>query len=158
MDKRIIIPRSLRKQVLENLHSANQGVSGMKYRANQCVYWPGLDANIRNHRDTCLDCIRNAPSQSAEPLILTPSPSYPFEQICMDYFQIGEYVYLSVVDRFSAWICIYTTKAGEVNSRILINVIWDLFIAYGAAENLSSDGGPQFTSTAFTDFLKQWGV
>ncbi len=72
MDKRIVIPKSLRKVVLSNLHSANQGTTGIKFRGNQCVYWPGMDASIRNHRETCLDCIKNAPSQQKEPLVLTP--------------------------------------------------------------------------------------
>ena len=29
---------------------------------------------------------------------------------------------------------------------------------HGAADEFSSDGGPQFTSTAFTEFLQTWGV
>ena len=29
---------------------------------------------------------------------------------------------------------------------------------YGAPEEFSSDGGPQFTSTSFKLFLKTWGV
>ena len=48
LDKRIVVPRLLRKIVLDNLHSANQGVTGMSFRANVCVYWPGLDNSIRN--------------------------------------------------------------------------------------------------------------
>ena len=158
MDKRIVTPRLLRKVALDNLHSANQGVTGMRFRACQCIYWPGLDACIRNHRDTCIDCIKNAPSQSPEPLILTPSPNYPFEKICADYFNIDNHVYLNVVDRFSGWLCLYHAKTGEMNSTMLVKIFRDLFVAYGAPEELSSDGGPQFTGKIFTDFLKNWGI
>ena len=35
---------------------------------------------------------------------------------------------------------------------------WLLFESYGALEEISSDGGPQFTSTEFQLFLKDWGV
>ena len=91
LDQRLVIPRSLRSVILNNLHSANQGVTGMRFRANQCVYWAGLDSSIRKHRATCRDCIRNAPSQPPEPLILTPSPTYPFEQICADYFTLDTF-------------------------------------------------------------------
>ena len=44
----IIIPTSYRKQVLQNLHAAHQGTSGMLARANQTVYWPGMHASVRN--------------------------------------------------------------------------------------------------------------
>ena len=31
-------------------------------------------------------------------------------------------------------------------------------VNYGAPDEFSSDGGPQFTSTAFTEFLQTWGL
>ena len=62
LDKRIAVPRSLRKIVLGILHSAHQGNSGMQFRANWSVYWLGLDADIPKYREDCCDCIANAPS------------------------------------------------------------------------------------------------
>ena len=41
-----IIPPSLRKEVLECLHSAHQGTVGMKARARSSVYWPGMSNAI----------------------------------------------------------------------------------------------------------------
>ena len=114
-----------------------------------------MDKSIQIHRDTCRDCIRHAPSQRAKLLVLTPSPSYPFQKVCADYFQIDGHSYLTIVDRFSGWLCIY---AHEVNHRTLQHVFRDLFIAYGVSEELSTDGGPQFTAEAFQKFLKLWGV
>ena len=78
MDQRVVIPSSLRKSVLEALHSANQGVTGMRRRANSTVYWPGMHSAISNDRIHCATCEANAPSQSAEPLILSPAPEWPF--------------------------------------------------------------------------------
>ena len=158
MDKRIVVPLLLRKIVLDNLHSANQGVTGMKFRANQSVYWPGLDASIRNHRAVCMDCIKHAPSNPPEPLILTPSPDYPFQQVCADYFSIVHHSYLTVVDRFSGWLCVYHCKKNEMDAKTLINIFRELFVAYGVSEEISSDGGPQFKSKDFQDFLAVWGV
>ena len=45
LDKHIVVSHSLRNIVLDNLHAANQGVTGMRFHANQCVllawieYW-----------------------------------------------------------------------------------------------------------------------
>ena len=35
---------------------------------------------------------------------------------------------------------------------------WDIFQSYGAPEELSSDGGPPFTSLPFPQFLQDWAV
>ena len=158
LDQRLVIPRSLRKVVLSNLHSAHQGVSSMRSRANSCVYWPGLDAALQAYRDTCRTCMENSPSQSAEQLILTPSPSYPFQQICSDYFQLGSHTYLSIVDRFTAWICLYSFRPHQATHVKLQDIFRDLFVAYGVSEELSTDGGPQFTSAGFQQFLQLWCV
>ena len=158
MDSRTVIPRSLRKQILTNLHSANQGISGMKARANLSVYWPGMDAQMRGFKDACADCLENSPSQQAEPLVLTPSPEWPFQKICMDYFELNGHAYLSIVDRFSGWLCIYHFRAGGTTSQSLISICRDIFIAYGAPDEISSDGGPQLTANKFNDFLVSWDV
>ena len=60
---RIVVPKSLRSMVLDTLHSAHQGVSGMISRADQSVFWPGITLDIQKKRDNCLTCTRNAPSQ-----------------------------------------------------------------------------------------------
>ena len=117
-----------------------------------------MDRSIQIHRDNCLDCLRHAPSHRPKPIILTPSPSYPFQQICTDYFKITGHSYLTIVDRFSGWICIYALKAHEVRHQTLQRIFRDLFIAYGVSDELSTDGGPQFMAKDFQDFLKLWGV
>ena len=52
----ILIPKPLRKKILHCLHSAHQGVDGMKARANDSVYWPGMNASIWNFRANCSFC------------------------------------------------------------------------------------------------------
>jgi hypothetical protein len=107
MGDRIVIPTTHRKSVLNSLHSAHQGVASMLSRAQQAVYWPGIDADIRNRRYTCQACTEMAPSNAKEPLCLAPPPLYPYQKVCLDYFQVGHNTYLTCVDRFSGWITIF---------------------------------------------------
>ena len=65
---RIVIPSSLRLEVLEILQSAHQGITGMKARSRMCVYWPGINGDITNRRLQCRDCNDVAPSQPNEPV------------------------------------------------------------------------------------------
>ena len=38
---RVVVPPSLRRRVLQNLHAAHQGTSSMEQRARAIVFWPG---------------------------------------------------------------------------------------------------------------------
>ena len=87
LDHCVVTPSTLRKTILESLHSANQGVTGMRMRANSSVYWPGMTSAIKNYRLTCQDCDKHGPSLPGEPLIPSLPPEWPFQQICMDYFK-----------------------------------------------------------------------
>ena len=64
---RVVVPSSLRHRVLQHLHAAHQGTSSMEQRARAIVYWPGMSKDIRETRERCADCNRNAPSQPATP-------------------------------------------------------------------------------------------
>ena len=130
----------------------------MKARANQCVYWPGMSKSISSYKANCGTCIINAPSQQREPLILSPPPEWSFQQVCGDFFSVAGHDYLSIVDRFSSWICIYHFCPRQCTSTSHISVCQSLFTVYGAPEQFSSDSGPQINSTAFKEFLSRWGV
>lgn len=156
MDKRLVIPKVLRKNILHSLHSAHQGCNGMKARANQTVYWPGLNNSIKNFRLGCNTCIKIAPSQPKEPLIMTPPPSYPYQEVCGDYFELEGKAYLTIVDRFSGNIHPFYYKQPPTN-KTLQTTCRSLFLQYGAPEKFCSDGGPQFMAKGFQDFLKNWG-
>ena len=87
MDHCIVIPPSLQKHVLYALNSAHQGVSGIKAMANTIIDWPVMTNNICSTRYNCKHCNEIAPSQPREPLMATPSPDWPFQQIFADYFE-----------------------------------------------------------------------
>ena len=46
---RLVIPRSLRRDVLNNLHIENQGAESIQARARQSAYWPGVDDMVKSH-------------------------------------------------------------------------------------------------------------
>ena len=158
MDHCIVTPSSLQKYISYALHSAHQDVSGMKARANTTIYWPGMINNIHSTRCNCKHCTEIAPSQPREPLMATPSPDWPFQLICADYFELTNHSYLAIIDRFRGWLDIYHFKPGCSTNNTLISTCHSLFIAYGAPEEISTDGGPQFMSNEFQNFVHQWGV
>ena len=60
------------------------------------------------------------------------------------------------VERFSSWPIVY--KFAKANSSELMKCMRKIFETYGVPQVLTSDGGTQFTSAQFSDFLKFWGL
>ena len=157
---RVVVPPSLRDSVLQHLHAAHQGISTMEQRARAIAYWPGMSMDIRTAREECADCNRNAPSQAATPPIANPPPSTPFEAVFADFFDYHGRHYLVVGDRLSGWVEILGSPASTdlAGSSGLIRHLRTFFATFGVPEELSSDGGPEFTAKPTEDFLQLWGV
>lgn len=152
---RIIIPPSLRNNVLQALHSAHQGISQMCSRADASFFWPGMTSAISDMRTQCSPCNRIAPSQPNAPPTPPIQPQYPFQCICADYFHYAGHNYLVIVDRYSNWPIVERAYSG---SKGLISCLRRTFTTFGISDELSSDGGPEFTSTITKTFLHNWGV
>ena len=157
---RVVIPLSLQARVLQILHSAHQGTSGMEARAQALLFWPGICSDSKQTREECLLCCKNAPSQSSTPTAPPDIPSTPFESIFADFFYISNYHYLVAGDRLSGWVEVFSAKVGTKNagSSGLIAHLRSMFATFGVPITLSSDGGPEFTAFTTSEFLKRWGV
>ena len=152
---RIVIPPSLRGEVLAVLHSAHQGVTSMTSGADSSVFWPGISLDISKVRATCNDCNINAPSQPNAPPIEPLIPLYPFHCVCSDFFQYMGNFYLIIVDRYSNW-PIVERSAGQAKG--LISSLRKTFATFGIPDELASDGGSEYTADATAHFLRNWGV
>ena len=152
--KRVIVPGHLRVQVLDVLHAAHQGCSSMETRAAQSVWWPSMKEHIEKKRAACQCCTQAAPSQPALPPVPPPSPEYPMQQICSDIAHYAGQTYIVIVDRFSNWPSVYKMQKADG----LVKALRYHFVTHGAAEELSSDGGPEYTAGLTKQFLKRWGV
>jgi len=154
---RIIIPKSLRRKVLENIHSAHQGVSSMLSRVETSVFWPGITQDVHRLRKECEACNIMAPSQPSAPSTPLTHPQYPFQLVCADYFDHKGVKYLVLVDRYSNWPSVLKARDGG-SAKQLVEVLKHFCEIYGIPEELASDGGPQFTATETKNFLRDWGI
>ena len=60
----------------------------------------------------------------------------------------------------SGWTEVFSTPSGSSwsGSRGLVACLRSLFATFGVPEELSSDGGPEFTAGGTKEFLDRWGV
>ena len=55
----IMLPAALRGKVLEGIHAAHQGVSGMAGRIAETVFWPEINPDIINTRGSCMQAFQS---------------------------------------------------------------------------------------------------
>ena len=155
-EHKMFVPKSLRAEVLDCLHSAHQGEVGMKSSARYRFFWPGMDAAITQKRAQCRTCQRIAPSQPAEPPLDPPCPEFPFEMVAIDFFELAGNHYMVCVDRYSGWMHISKQTYGSFEP--LAAELNNYFRHWGVPQVVESDGGPPFNGDEFKMFLKKWDI
>ena len=59
---RIVIPWSMREDILVKIHDGRLGITKCRERANSLVRWPGTKENVKKTVLTCRYCEENEPS------------------------------------------------------------------------------------------------
>ncbi len=67
--QQIIIPVTLCKGILQNLHKAHVGITKTRQNAQQCYFWPGINKDTSKLVGSCLKCQKYIPSNPADPPI-----------------------------------------------------------------------------------------
>ena len=81
----------------------------------------------------------------------------PFQQVAADFASFGGKQFLILVDCKTDWSDIIETGKDTTVAKLFTS-LQDYFCHTAAHDLLWSDGGPQFTSHQFADFLQTWGV
>ena len=78
---RIVIPQSLKKEVLEAIYACHQGESKCLLLARESVYWPGTTNDVRDMVQTCEVCSRHQSASSKLPIMQPDMRTGPSEKI-----------------------------------------------------------------------------
>ena len=65
---RIIVPENLRQNALNELHVSHFGTSKTIFRARTCVFWPGINRDIKQLCEICEICNKFSARQLSESL------------------------------------------------------------------------------------------
>jgi hypothetical protein len=117
-----------------------------------------MDAEIVSLAGACEKCTSRLPSLPPDFLQSHKPASRPFEQIHADLCEINGRHFLIQVDSFSGWPHVVFFPDAHITSKKVINAARELFIYVVVPLKYLSDGGPQFPSVEFKQFLEEWGV
>ena len=101
-NSRIVIPMSLRQEMLMKVHETHLGIDKCKLRARSVMYWPSIcqkiDDMIASQRCSVWKVWK---ANQWEPLIPHEIPALPWQKVGADIFYFGGKTYLIIVDYFS---------------------------------------------------------
>ena len=94
----IVIPNSLRQQVLRLLHTNLMSIEKTKLLAHESVYWSTINADIEDYIENCTTCLEFQQMQPKERIIHHGIPMRLWEVIGADVFHFNNKNYLCVKD------------------------------------------------------------
>ncbi|CAB3990867.1 Retrovirus-related Pol poly from transposon [Paramuricea clavata] len=85
---RIVIPRFLQTEVLQQLHYAHQGAEKCKLRAKGSIFWANINRDIEEMVKSCSPCQHQQNLNTKEPLVSHDVPSRLWHA---DYLLVTDY-------------------------------------------------------------------
>ena len=147
----LFMPPVEREKILHKIHEGHQGITKCQYRAQHCVYWPGINQDIKHMVESCATCQQQCLQEPWQPLKPTPAPEWPWQHISADFFSFDGFEYLVIVDYYCKIPFIRGMPPSRCNAAKTISVLKELFSEHGIPETLRSDNGPQFASHLFAE-------
>ena len=151
----VVIPRILHADMKARAHSSHLGTESCLRRACECIYWPGMSAEIKQYISACEICRElDTTSQPNEPLISHEVLSCPWERVGTDIFFLDGKEYLITIDyRRNFW---EADRILDSNASTVILELKSHYARHGIPDQVMSNNGPQFVSTEFATFAKTW--
>ena len=152
---RIVIPKMLQHDMLLKIHEGHLGVEKCRARARMAIFWPGINKDIEKTVENCNICQKYRNANPKEPLISSAVPKLPWQIIASDLFVFEGRDYVLVVDYYSNFPEIECLP--DTRSETVIMKIKAILARHGRCQRFISDNGPQYSSTEFAKFAKDWG-
>ena len=163
-----VIPDSLRKEVLADLHEGvaggHLGVEKTLGRLQERYYWPG---HYNDVRDWCRDCAACASRKTPTPKVRAPlqpiATSYPMQLVATDILgplpeSPGSNSYIVVVaDYFTRYVEAYAIPNQEAVT-VAQRLVDEFFLRFSPPARLHSDQGHNFESAVIAEACKLLGV
>ena len=145
-DTRLVIPKSLQRQIVNIAHEGHQGVVKCKQLLREKVWFPGIDALVTKIVNQCISCQCNTPNYHQLLGV----------EVSIDFKQLSHTQYLLVVtDDYSRYPVVEFVNS--TSSHHVIPVLDKIFSMFGVHEIVKSDNGPPFQGGEFHKYAQYLG-
>lgn len=152
-----VLDKEEQLQIINNYHEGKTNHRGTKETAARLklkYYWPNIQRDIEEFIKNCEICKRSKYERIPEimPMMLTETPTKPFQILHMDAFVMEQKIFLTIIDAFSK-----LAQAFEIPAKTAIHISEKLityFTFYGTPEKIISDQGKEFNNSIVKELLK----
>lgn len=155
-NNRVIIPPSLRKEILQICHQTHLGSFKIKNLAKSYFWWPGLNQDIENFTSNCSVCCHLRDNPPRAQVKLWDWPNKPWSRIHVDFFVLKNKYFFVILDSHSKWLEVFPMNS--LTSQATISCLRNTFARYGLPDLIVSDNGRQLVSEETERFLQANGV
>ena len=151
---RLLIPSTLRRKVLEQIHEGHLGIEKCMLKARDSVFWPGISNDIRETVEKCGIC--QASSRAAKPVgNVSDMPPHTWHTLGTDLFYWNKIDYLVIGD-YSKYLIV--RRLPNSSTHMVIKELGLVFTELGRPFVLRSDNRPCYSSREFHNFLSFYQV
>ena len=100
-DNHIIVPKSMRTDVLKLIHEGHLVVSKCRLRARTSIYWPSVNDDISDIVGQCETCQLSQFRNQEKPIVSVKIVSIPWTKHCVDLCELNERHNLVLIDYMS---------------------------------------------------------
>lgn len=141
--RRIVVPKSMRRELLEVLHRGHAGINKTLALARDLYYWPGMANEVEQLVEACSECQRVRQAQPRENYDSDDRVVYePMEMVSADILTVAGQKWLVLADRYSSFPLAVKLK-GDSTSRVC-DALKKWFNVFGWPSIISTDNGPCF--------------
>ena len=151
---RLIIPATMRREMMEIAHATHIGIEGCIRRARESMFWPRMATELKEYISKCDVCMSHRASPGKEPLQQHEYAARPWSKVGADLCDLRGRTLLVVSDYYSNYIEVENIH--KANTGGVTKALKAMFSRYGVPDVLVTDNGPQFASAEFTTFAKTW--
>ena len=152
---RLIIPSTLRRKVLEQIHKGHLGIEKCMLKVRHSVFWPGISNDIIETVEKCAFC---QVSSRVAKLVgnVSDVPPHAWHTLGTDLFYWNKIDYLVIGDYFSKYLIV--RRLPNSSTHVVIKELGLVFTELGRPFILRSDNGPCYSSREFHNFLSFYQV
>ena len=152
---RLLIPSTLRRKVLEQIHDGLLGIEKCMLKARDSVFWSGISSDICEAVEKCGIC--QVSSRAAKPVgNVSDVPPHAWHTLGTDLFYWNKIDYLVIGDYFSKYLIV--RRLPNSSTHVVIKELGLIFTELGRLFILRSDNGPCYSSREFHNFLSFYQV
>ncbi|XP_060774454.1 uncharacterized protein K02A2.6-like [Neoarius graeffei] len=152
--QRVIIPKSLRAEMLTRIQASHVGGDACYRQAKETLYWPNMQGEIKDHVSQCSACNEYAHEQQKETMMSHALPTWPWQILSMDLFKQAGKDFLLMVDHYSDFWEIELLP--DLSSETTVRRCKAQFARHGQPDRVITDCGPQFDCETFRRFAREW--